>query len=268
MDDAAQSAAEGGRVEVPCSFGDEFAAAFAASAETLLATRVQVRTCRAGSQSAGEFLASLEEPSCCYLLGRAAGAAAVCFSPEIAFPMIDRLLGGPGERTYVPVRPLSAVERRMLGRIAQLAGESLSAVWPGGAGGRFDAGAGEFLARDLAAGDADRQVVVVAAALSLGPHVGAMRVCFEGRLAERAADSHRGGPLELSVSLAAEIDPDELAGLSAGDVVLTDSPADGEVIVRVAGIPKYAGRLASADGRRAVTITRRLDAPAPGGGDA
>ena len=68
---------------------------------------------------------------------------------------------------------------------------------------------------------------------------------------------NRNGPVEISVT-AAEGDvvlgPDELADLSAGDILTTDAPAGGEVIVRVAGIPKYRARLGACNGRRAVTI--------------
>ena len=60
----------------------------------------------------------------------------------------------------------------------------------------------------------------------------------------------------------------ELAGLAAGDIIATDTPADGEVILRIGGIPKFAAKLALADGRRALTITRRLDAQADAKADA
>jgi flagellar motor switch protein FliM len=56
-----------------------------------------------------------------------------------------------------------------------------------------------------------------------------------------------------------DLSPEELARMEAGDILSTDSDADGEVIVRIDGVPRFAARLGSADGRRAITITRRLD---------
>lgn len=71
-------------------------------------------------------------------------------------------------------------------------------------------------------------------------------------------------PLELSAALEGiTLDQAELAELAEGDIVATDVPADGEVIVRVGGIPKFAARLGTSGGRKLLTIVRRLDGPAP-----
>ena len=58
-----------------------------------------------------------------------------------------------------------------------------------------------------------------------------------------------------------ELDAADLADLTDGDVIVTDLPTDGEVIVRVGGIPKFAARLQLADGRKTIQITRRLGPP-------
>jgi flagellar motor switch protein FliM len=68
-----------------------------------------------------------------------------------------------------------------------------------------------------------------------------------------------------AVTLAASIeetghhhDDPELASLATGDLLVTDTPAGGEVIVTVDGQPKFAGQLGQFNGHRAVTITRKL----------
>jgi flagellar motor switch protein FliM len=90
-----------------------------------------------------------------------------------------------------------------------------------------------------------------------------MRLCGCGRLAGAA----RGGagkrataaPLEITASIEAlELDWAELAGLAVGDILATELPTDGEITIRIGGIPKYAARLRVIDGRKVVTITRRL----------
>ena len=61
----------------------------------------------------------------------------------------------------------------------------------------------------------------------------------------------------------AELDGKDLAALAAGDVLVTDAPADGEIVVRVDGRDRFAGRLARWGDRSAVYVTRKLDAPPP-----
>ena len=56
----------------------------------------------------------------------------------------------------------------------------------------------------------------------------------------------------------AEIAPDQLSALEIGDVISTDVSVDGEVTVRLAGIPKYIGQLSTVDGKKAITITRKI----------
>ncbi len=96
-----------------------------------------------------DFLRSAEEPSCCVAIvaspaparaSRGADAPAAPkaeektgptapvwleVSPQIAFPIIDRLLGGSGRDWYVPSRPLTAIERRLLLRVAAAAAAAL-----------------------------------------------------------------------------------------------------------------------------------------------
>jgi hypothetical protein len=105
--------------------------------------------------------------------------------------------------------------------------------------------------------------VVATFELALGGRVGTMRLCGCGRLAEAAgaAPNRRGASaaLKLTASIeAGELDADELDALAEGDVIVTDLPVGGEVIVRVGGIPKFAARLKLTDGRKTVQITRRL----------
>jgi flagellar motor switch protein FliM len=65
--------------------------------------------------------------------------------------------------------------------------------------------------------------------------------------------------MELSVSLRdIDVPASDAERLCDGDIVATGLPADGEVIVRLAGIPKFLARMGQVDGRRAITILRRL----------
>ena len=259
------------------STGRQLASVFSAAAGRVLKGPLAVRACETGRQRLAEFLDALEEPSCCYLLvspsdhtpETSEAVAVVAFSPQIAYPMIDRLLGGADADAFLPGRALTNVERRLLRRFAAQAAEALQTVWPGGRRQELQLVEGEFRPGELPFLRAEQEVATLTVALSLGRHVGAMQLCVPEWVAHvddagQPKRRHAEGPLELAASLQAEIDPGELVDLAPGDIVITDLATDGEVVVRLAGIPKFAARLCASDGKRAVTITRKLD----GAGDA
>ncbi|MEI7837778.1 MAG: FliM/FliN family flagellar motor C-terminal domain-containing protein [Planctomycetota bacterium] len=66
------------------------------------------------------------------------------------------------------------------------------------------------------------------------------------------------GIMELTVtSLETGVPADELTTLAPGDILATEIDAGQDVVVRLAGIPKFVGRLGAYEGRRAVTISAR-----------
>jgi len=262
-----------GRPQAMRWLADDFAGSLAAVVSGLLRADLQVRLAGAVRSSRGHFVRTLEELTCSYVLSaRPLGAdragAQVCleFSPALAFGMIECLLGASAIGLPVTDRPLTAAERRVLHRLAEAAAASLSAAWPGAPKPRFRA---EPKPLPSAAIGADERVVVVAFELTFHGRVGSMRLCAGGGIMDAlvAADLRQRAdtaPLELSAALEGiTVDEDELAQLAEGDIVTTEIPADGEVIVRIGGIPKFAARLGTSGGRKLLTITRRLDQTAP-----
>jgi len=254
-------------------FGEKFARGFARSASGLLRMPAHVRLSDVAYTGNSEFLASLAEPTCCFLLAGAhgpgeAGAVGgevvwVEFSPSVAFGVITRLLGG-GEATMPErLRPLTAVERRLLQRVVQVAAESLStAISPQGDVKFHIADDGAELGAESP--DRPRDVVVAGFEVILEA-VGTMRLCMPKAVLQKILSPHaahqRRQPVEVAASTEEMVLPlDELAGLSPGDVVTSDTSDDGEVIVHVAGVPRFAGRLVAMDGKTAVRITRKLEA--------
>jgi flagellar motor switch protein FliM len=252
--------------------GQDFAREFSAAAGGLLRTPVQVRLVASAPVSAKDFAASVEEPSCLYRLvgpNPAAASDAEAFAelaPPIAFALVDRLFGGTGTGEPSAERPLTSMERKALARVMDLVSTCLhKACGETSALGVTGDASGECmdrLSRD------DRPHLCLTVELCLDGRAGTLRICgcpvsasaAKEPSATRPAASQ--GPLELTVSppevyLAEE----ELAGLAAGDIVETETPVDGEVIVRVAGIPKFAARLGISEGKRCITILRRLDTP-------
>jgi flagellar motor switch protein FliM len=188
------------------------------------------------------------------------------FSPAIAMAMVECMLGAPPGRPGVPPRPLTPAERRVLHSLAEVAAASLSTAWPGGDKPRL---AAEHAPAPLAVQADEEPVAVITFQLAFAGHLGTLRLCapagaVEGAIPPRRARRFGDAPLELTAAVEGiMLDEADLAGLAAGDILATDTPVDGEVILRIGGIPKFAARLRTADGRKALTITRRLDGPEP-----
>ena len=276
---------------------EKFAVSFAATAGGLLRADLTVRLAAVGETTRRHFTQAIEEPTCAVgLVASSSGPAdapsassgqalAACleFSPALATDLVERLMGSPGDLSapstpstssgqagpgQAPAggspaaghRALTGAERRVLLHLANLVALSLSAARPGGKAGELRA--------DLSPpeGSGDDRVVVATFELALGGRVGTMRLCGCGRLAGSAGAGQprraAAGPLEVTASIdSAELSAADLAELSAGDVIVTDLPVEGEVIVRIGGIPKFAARLRVEGGRRVLEITRRLGLP-------
>jgi flagellar motor switch protein FliM len=242
---------------------------FAAAMTARLGWSLTVRPRGARACAVGDFRDGVAERSCCFgLLGAAAGeaplaeadlAAFVELPQQIAFVVLARLLGATAEEHHTPDRPLTPIERRVLSKMVHELAAALGRCWPA------DAPAVQWAPADVSP-PAEQPVVVLRFATEVRRRVGRMRVCLprshlpaaEGPQDDRPAGVG-GAPLELSVDIEdAAIDPEDLRRLRRGDIVVTDTAADGEVIVKIAGIPKFAARLGTADGRRAIKIVRKL----------
>lgn len=217
------------------------------------------------------FRRNVQEPTCCYTLvarpsragrGGAVGEVWVDVGSEIAHPMLEALLGGASGRSAASDRLLTAVERRLLRRLPQAVGECLSSALA-------PAGVSVELPQRPAASKAapGGPVAVLTFRLSRHGADGAMRVAMPAGLLEAMlpageAELGRWAAIELSAALPdTSLPASEAATLEVGDIVTTDTPPDGEVTVRLAGVAKFTAKLGACDGRRAITITRPLPPP-------
>jgi len=186
--------------------------------------------------------------------GRDQGRIWLCVDPHAAAAMIDIILGGRPYQSESGDRALTAIDRRLLSRVLDRAAGIVAGL----------AGIPQPMTQ-LEAEEAPRSDTVSAACLDLDIG-GAIWVFVDGQLqrdenpgANGRTPPAKGGPIELSATLnVPEIAPDQLAQLEVGDIISTDVSIDGEVVVRLAGIPKYVGQLSTADGKKAITITRKI----------
>ncbi len=103
-----------------------FARNFGASLSAFLRTIIEVRVATVEQLTYSEFIHSLPNPTCFNLLTAQPLEGQMCLeiSPLIIYPVIDRLLGGSNNDLFIPQRPLTGIEWRLVGKITARALQS------------------------------------------------------------------------------------------------------------------------------------------------
>jgi flagellar motor switch protein FliM len=269
-----------------CEIGELFAHDLAGPVSTLLKTPVQIALAAVDSLRHADLLASLRETDCCWRStgdeGKSGEPAEPSASetiwwelaPPVAHAMVDCLMGGVGSPP--PERPPTSIERRLLGRVVKEAADSFIRACADRAppalrltDDRPD------LSPETISEDTQATVLVASFTIALTGTEGTMRVCLPASLVgliagggagdenvrgEEAREDASGESVELSAAAPeAPVPSEELADLAPGDVLVTDVDADVELTVRVDGREEFGARLGSRNGKRAVTITRRIE---------
>jgi flagellar motor switch protein FliM len=113
------------------SIHDGFARNFGATLSGFLRTIIEVRVVGVEQLTYSEFIHSLPNPTCFVILQAPPLEGQMCMevSPLIVYPIIDRLLGGSKSDMFIPQRPLTAIEWRLMRRLINRALTHLSEVW-------------------------------------------------------------------------------------------------------------------------------------------
>ena len=268
-----------------------FARNFGAALSGFLRTIVDVRVATTEQLTYSEFISSLPTPTCFNLLSAdpLEGEMALEISPLIIYPIIDRLLGGSSAEIFIPQRPLTSIEQRLVGRITDRALKSLTEAWVAAVDVTFKVTATESnpqLVQNVAPNEV---VVVVGFEVKMGNRAGAMSLCIPfnviepvmGKLATQSWLAYRrksasdeqvkqiSANLERSrVAVRAflaetTINLHELMNLQPGDILRTTKPCTGDLILQVEGRNKFAGHLGQFKGNRALMIKRHANPDEP-----
>ncbi len=266
---------------------ETFSRSFGAAISGFLRTIVEVRVANIEQLTFGEFIASLPNPTCFNLLNTTGLEGQVCLeiSPLIIYPIIDRLLGGSTAEMFIPQRPLTAIELRLISRITDRALSSLAEAWSNIHAATFELEETESNPQLVQIVSPNEVVVVVGFELKMGSRAGTMNLCIPynviepvmSKLSNQSWLSYRrrdgeadntarlvrglgGAPLQLRAYLASTtITLADLAGLTVGDILTTDRAANSEVLLQVEGRGKFAARLGQHKGHKALKITRHLE---------
>lgn len=270
-----------------CDVCELFARDLAGPISTLLNTPVQIALAGVDSLRHTDLLASLRETDCCWSSTGGGGESGEPaepsasetvwweLAPPVAHAMVDCLMGGVG--SPAPERPPTSIERRVLRRVVEAAADSFTRACADRAPLTLRLTDDHpDLSPETISEDTQATVLVASFTVAITGTEGTMRVCLPTSLVgliaggggagdenvrgEEAREDAGGESVELSAAAPeAPVPSEELADLAPGDVLVTDVDADAELIVRVDGREEFGARLGSRNGKRAVTITRRIE---------
>jgi flagellar motor switch protein FliM len=268
-------------------FGRNFSVALSGYLRTI----VEVSVASIEQLTYSEFIHSLPNPTCFNLLKAEQLDGQLCMeiSPLIIYPIIDRLLGGSNADLFIPQRPLTQIEQRLVQRITDRATHYLSEAWSNLTPMNFSVQDFESNPQLVQIVPPNETVVVIGFELKMGNRAGTMSLCIPynviepimGTLASQnwfsyqrrgTQDDHlrkltgnvNNAPVEVRGFLAqTSISLDELMSLQVGDIITTDKRSDTEVLIQVEEKNKFVGRVGRFRGSRAIRITRICEQPAP-----
>ncbi len=269
------------------SIHEGFARNFGASLSAFLRTIVETRVATTEQLTYSEFIHSLPSPTCFNLLSAPQLSGQLCLelSPLIVYPIVDRLLGGTNSDIFIPQRPLTEIELRLVNRIIDRALANLTEAWSDLLDVKFEVSGTESNPHLVQIVAPNEVVVVIGFEIKLGARAGTMSICIPfnviepviGKLAgqswlgysrlggateqaRRVARSLRRAEVDVAAFLGeAKITVQEVMGLAPGDIIRLDKLVERDFILRVRGQNKFAGRLGQLRGQRALQITRTAD---------
>ena len=202
---------------------------------------------------------------------------------------IDRLLGGSSSELFVPQRPLTMIEQRLVASITERALNSLTEIWNDLVEVNFKIAEVESNPHLVQIVAPNEIVVVLGFEIKMGGRAGTMSLCIpfnviepvmskllsQGWLAyqrqsaveDKSEDIARGlGATRVTVvAYLAEttITLGELLTLQPDDIIQTAKPANGEIILQVEGENKFAGKIGQHKDNLAARITRMAEVEEP-----
>ena len=265
---------------------EAFARNFGAALSGFLRTIVEVKVASCEQMTYSEFISGLPNPTSFTLLTAKPFDCAMCLEiiPLIIYPIIDRLLCCTNRELFIPQRPLTAIEERLINRILDRGLTALREAWQTIRELDFTISGSESNPQLVQIVPPNEVVVVVGFEVKMGARAGTMNLCIPYNVIEpiigelsrqswfNAASAHAAkrflpqiadrlshAGLEVSALLAeSTMTLNDLLSLSVGDVVMTEKEATGHVVLCVEGQKKYLANIGQFKGQRAVKVVRAV----------
>ena len=263
---------------------EAFARNFGASLSGFLRTIVEVKVATCEQMTYSEFISGLPNPTSFNLLeaDQLEGQMCLELSPLIIYPIIDRLLGGTSHELFIPQRPLTLIETRLIGNVTRRGLSALAEAWESIRKMTFSIISSESNPQIVQIVPPNEVVVVVGFEIKLANRAGTMNLCIPYNVIEpvvehlsarswfnsskqqknsaakdRVSKRLEGATVGVSAILArTTISLRDLAGLSVGDLITTDARASDPAGVSVQNEVKFLGELGQHRGKRAIRVQR------------
>jgi flagellar motor switch protein FliM len=261
-----------------------FARNFGASLSGFLRTIVEVKVATCEQMTYSEFTSGLPNPTSFNLVGAEGLEGQMCLevSPLIIYPIIDRLLGGSSQELFIPQRPMTQIETRLINSVTSRGLVALSEAWVTMKQLQFRIHSTESNPQLVQIVPPNEVVVVIAFELKLGNRAGTMNLCIPFNVIEPFMDQLSSqnwftsakntksretentitknlsrAPMQVTGLLAeTTMTVHELLTLAPGDIVVTEKRASTPVLVSVEGEKKYFAQIGQYRGNRALRVIR------------
>ena len=234
-----------------------------------------------------EFMLSVSRPTSLSVVSMEPfnGNAIIELSPSLVFPIVDRLLGGPGTVLEQP-RDLTEIEQRIVQKVVYMALNCWERSWSHVVELKFKIVAQESDPLIVQIVPGSEMVILVAFEVHLSDVVGRMTVCiplvnigplleklgaqrsYASRLPRELAAKTRTqvervvihAPVSVTACLGgSKLSIRELLTLRQGDVLQLENPVSGYVIVNVANRKKFYAKPGRVGDKSAVQIVSNID---------
>ena len=254
-----------------------------------LRTIIEVSVSSIEQLTYSEFIYSLPNPTCFTLLSSDGLDGQLCLeiSPLIVYPIVDRLLGGSNADLFIPQRPLTVIEQRLVSRITDRATQHLSEAWSNLTPLGFTVSDYESNPQLVQIVPPSETVVVVGFELKMGTRAGTMSLCIPYTVVEpviplltrqanfsysrkntrpelrpRLQENVTNAKVEMHAVLGrTTITMGDLMDLAVGDVITLDKACDEPVSLTVEDRAKFKGKLGQYRGNKAVSIEKVIEPP-------
>ncbi len=238
---------------------DKMARNLASQISSIMRSIVEIQLHSVDQMTYGEFLMSLPSPTSfnVFSIKPLDGNCVIEINPSIAFPMIDRLLGGSGE-SFESTRELTDIELNLLDAILRIIMQRLKEAWAPITDMYANVESKESSPNVIQIVSQNEIVIMVVMEIIIGNSSGMINLCYPviylepilSRLANRdimlgetSAKKSRNKELKTLVGRAevfneallgrAVLSVGELLDLEAGDILKLDRKADDQAIVSI-----------------------------------
>lgn len=264
---------------------DKMARSLASQISSIMRSIVEIQLHSVDQMTYGEFLMSLPNPTSfnVFSMKPLEGSGVIEINPSIAFPMLDRLLGGKGE-PFDSTREFSDIELSLFETILRVMMATLKEAW-GPVMDIYPTIESKESSPNVVQIVAQNEIVVmVVMEIIIGHSSGMMNICYPvislepvlPKLASRdlmlnETSSKKSRNTELKVLLGgakvnveanlgeADLSMGEVLELQVGDVLRLSSPADDIVTVSVDGKDRFRGEIGLRRFRKSINILEIIE---------